>query len=207
MLLLISLLLAVALHPVDHRARAARAGAGLVVSLLTLVHGAGSPVLLVTVVFTVAGRAAIEVDPGLSGAARTGRGSACRRSTRSLKRVVGEIFALPSSPEVAAQLSRPLALGTAALSGVVSMFFTLIVTIYLLLDGKRLYAWLIAYIPRVHRERMAIDRRRGVAGDLRLRARPGDHLGAVRGLRGGGAAPAARAGGACRSRSWPGCAT
>ena len=37
-----------------------------------------------------------------------------------------------------------------------SVFFTLIVTIYLLLDGKRLYAWLIAYIPRVHRERMAI---------------------------------------------------
>src|SRR5678809_240071 len=30
-----------------------------------------------------------------------------------------------------------------------------VVTIYLLLDGKRVYAWLIAYIPRVHRERMA----------------------------------------------------
>src|SRR6185369_15972945 len=66
------------------------------------------------------------------------------------------IFALPSSPEVAAQLRRPLALGTVALSGAISMFFTLIVTIYLLLDGKRLYAWLIAYVPRVHRDRMAI---------------------------------------------------
>jgi len=74
----------------------------------------------------------------------------------TLKRIVREIFALPSSPEVAAQLKRPLALGTVALSGVVSMFFMLIVTIYLLLDGKRLYAWLIAYIPRVHRERMAV---------------------------------------------------
>jgi predicted PurR-regulated permease PerM len=73
-----------------------------------------------------------------------------------LKRAVGEIFALPSSPEVAAQLKRPLALGTSALSGVVSVFFTLIVTIYLLLDGKRLYAWLIAYVPRRHRERMAV---------------------------------------------------
>src|SRR5262249_45297385 len=69
--------------------------------------------------------------------------------------IVREIFALPSSPEVAAQLKRPLALGTVALSGVVSMFFMLVVTIYLLLDGKRLYAWLIAYIPRVHRDRMA----------------------------------------------------
>jgi predicted PurR-regulated permease PerM len=73
-----------------------------------------------------------------------------------LRRAVSEIFALPSSPEVAAKLKRPLALGTVALSGLVSMFLTLIVTIYLLLDGKRLYAWLIAYIPRAHRDRMAV---------------------------------------------------
>jgi predicted PurR-regulated permease PerM len=73
----------------------------------------------------------------------------------TLKRVVAEIFQLPSSPEVTAQLRRPLALGTVALSGAVSVFFTVVVTIYLLLDGKRLYAWLIAYVPRANRDRMA----------------------------------------------------
>ena len=67
-----------------------------------------------------------------------------------------EVFALPSSPEVAAHLKRPLALGTGRAVGRGVDFFTIIVTIYLLLDGKRLYAWLIAYIPRVHRERMAV---------------------------------------------------
>jgi predicted PurR-regulated permease PerM len=73
-----------------------------------------------------------------------------------LRRIVGEIFELPNSPEVVSQLKRPLALGTSALAGALSMFFTLIVTLYLLLDGKHLYAWLIAYVPRVHRDRMAL---------------------------------------------------
>jgi predicted PurR-regulated permease PerM len=73
-----------------------------------------------------------------------------------LKRIVDEIFALPSSPEIAVHLHQPLALGTSVLAGALSMFFTMIVTLYLLLDGKRLYAWLIAYVPRRHRDRMAI---------------------------------------------------
>ncbi|MBC8133580.1 MAG: AI-2E family transporter, partial [Deltaproteobacteria bacterium] len=42
------------------------------------------------------------------------------------------------------------------LAGAVSMFLTMIMTLYLLLDGRRLYAWLIAYVPRKHRDRMAI---------------------------------------------------
>jgi predicted PurR-regulated permease PerM len=73
-----------------------------------------------------------------------------------LKRIVDEIFALPSSPEIAVHLHKPLALGTSVLAGALSMFFTMIVTLYLLLDGKRLYAWIIAYVPRRHRDRMAI---------------------------------------------------
>jgi predicted PurR-regulated permease PerM len=73
-----------------------------------------------------------------------------------LRRIVDEIFALPSSPEIAVHLHKPLALGTSVLAGALSMFFTMIVTLYLLLDGKRLYAWLIAYVPRRHRDRMAI---------------------------------------------------
>lgn len=73
-----------------------------------------------------------------------------------LKRIVDEIFALPSSPELAAHLKRPLALGTSVLAGALSMFFTMIMTLYLLMDGKRLYAWLIAYVPRKHRDKMAV---------------------------------------------------
>jgi len=152
--LFISLLLAVALHPVITALERRGLSRGLVVSLLTLLM-VGLTVLLVTVVLT-------SLAEQLSRLAQDFPALRARVQERlppeypMLKRAVGEIFALPSSPEVMAQLKRPLALGTSALSGVVSVFFTLIVTIYLLLDGKRLYAWLIAYVPRRHRERMAV---------------------------------------------------
>ena len=72
-----------------------------------------------------------------------------------LKRFVGEVFSLPYSPEVATWLRRPLELGTTAISGVMAVFFTLILTLYFLLDGRRLYAWLLAFIPRRHSDKMA----------------------------------------------------
>ena len=153
-LLLISLLLAVALHPVVTALERRGLGRGAVVGLMTLLC-AWPPPLLVTVVFTSLAEQVSKLVQDFP-ALRDRVEQRVPAAYPTLKRVVREIFALPSSPEVAAQLKRPLMLGTVALSGVVSIFFTIIVTIYLLLDGKRLYAWLIAYIPRVHRERMAV---------------------------------------------------
>ena len=177
-LLLISLLLAVALHPVVTRLerRGLRRGSGRRPDDAGHVRRAAA--LLITVVFTSLAEQLSKLVQDFP-ALRDRVDQRLPAHYPTLKRIVREIFALPSSPEVAAQLKRPLALGTVALSGVVSMFFMLVVTIYLLLDGKRLYAWLIAYIPRVHRERMADDRRGGVRGRLRVCARPGDRLGAV----------------------------
>ena len=152
-LLLISLLLAVALHPVVTALERRGLARGAVVGLMTLVMCAFAA-LLITVVFTSLAEQLsklVQEFPAL----RDRVDDRLPTHYPTLKRIVREIFALPSSPEVAVHLKRPLALGTVALSGVVSVFFTLIVTIYLLLDGKRLYAWLIAYIPRVHRDRMA----------------------------------------------------
>jgi predicted PurR-regulated permease PerM len=45
--------------------------------------------------------------------------------------------------------------GQMALSGVSTTLVVLIVALYFLLDGRRLYAWLLAYVPRRHREKMA----------------------------------------------------
>jgi predicted PurR-regulated permease PerM len=152
--LFISVLLAVALHPVVATLERRGLSRGAVVALLTLVMLTVT-VLLVTVVFTSLAEQLTRLAqdfPGLR--ARVEQRIPAQYPT--LRRVVAEIFALPSQPEVAAQLKRPLALGRVALSGGVTAFFVLITTIYLLLDGKRVYAWLIAYIPRVHRERMAI---------------------------------------------------
>jgi predicted PurR-regulated permease PerM len=154
LLLLVSLLIAVALHPVVTALERRGLGRGAVVGLMTLAMCAAA-ILLITVVFTSLAEQLAKLVQDFP-ALRDRVDQRLPAHYPTLRRVVREIFALPSSPEVAAHLKRPLALGTVALSGVVSTAFMLVVTIYLLLDGKRVYAWLIAYIPRRHRERMAV---------------------------------------------------
>ncbi len=68
--------------------------------------------------------------------------------------IVVQALALPSSPEVAASLKRPLAWGQLAVVGVTAAIVGLALVIYLLVDGRRAYAWLLAYVPRRHRHRM-----------------------------------------------------
>jgi predicted PurR-regulated permease PerM len=72
-----------------------------------------------------------------------------------LKQVVQQTLDLPSSPEVAKSLKRPLAWGRVAVIGVTAAILMIVLVLYLLLDGKRAYAWLLAYVPRRHRKRMA----------------------------------------------------
>src|SRR5450759_3424617 len=69
--------------------------------------------------------------------------------------VVTQILSLPEGPEVASSLRQPLAWGKVAVVGIMALFLTVVLTLYLLLDGKRLYAWLLAYVPRRYRDRMA----------------------------------------------------
>jgi len=151
---LISITLAVALHPavVWLEKRGLSRGAVIVLMALALL---GVLALLVGVVFT-------SLADQISRLVADFPGFRARVEQRLptdypiLRKVVAEIFALPYSPEVAAQLKRPLAWGKTALSGSIATFFTLILTLYFLLDGKHVYAWLIAYIPRIHRDRMAV---------------------------------------------------
>jgi predicted PurR-regulated permease PerM len=150
----ISILLAVALHPAITALERKGLSRGLVVAGFSALLLAVTVLLLTLVSTSLAEQITKLAQDFPTLRARVDQQIPAEYPT--LKRVLTEIFALPSSPEVAAQLKRPLALGKVALSGGVTVFFTLIATIYLLLDGKRVYAWLIAYIPRVHRERMAI---------------------------------------------------
>ncbi len=150
----IALLLAVALHPVVAAFERRGLPRGTVVAGLAVVMAAVA-VLLVALLFTSLSQqmsALIQDFPGF----RERVEARLPPAYPGLKRIVAAIFALPSSPEVAAMLRRPLTLGTVAVSGLVSAVFTLIVTLYLLLDGKRLYAWIIAYVPRANRDRMAM---------------------------------------------------
>jgi predicted PurR-regulated permease PerM len=72
------------------------------------------------------------------------------------RKVVDQLFRLPDSPEISEQMDRPLLWGQLAASGLLTLIFVMITTLYLLLDGKRFYAWLLAYVPRRHREKMAL---------------------------------------------------
>jgi len=69
--------------------------------------------------------------------------------------IVMQILELPRSPEVAASLHRTLAWGRFAVMGGTAAILVLVLTLYLVLDGRRFYAWLLAYVPRRHRRRMA----------------------------------------------------
>lgn len=72
-----------------------------------------------------------------------------------LNQLALQILDLPASPRVAASLKQPLAWGQVAVVGVTVTVLVLVLTLYLLLDGKRTYAWLLAYVPRHHRKKMA----------------------------------------------------
>jgi predicted PurR-regulated permease PerM len=72
-----------------------------------------------------------------------------------LREIFTEIFELPNAPEVKAWLNRPLLWGKIAVGFVAITFFLYVLSVYLLLDGKRVYAWVLAYVPRRYRARMA----------------------------------------------------
>jgi predicted PurR-regulated permease PerM len=72
-----------------------------------------------------------------------------------LKEIASEIFDLPTSPGIRRWLDQPLVWGKIAVGVVALTFFLYVLTMYLLLDGKRVYAWVLAYVPRRFRKRMA----------------------------------------------------
>ncbi|MBK7862561.1 MAG: AI-2E family transporter [Archangiaceae bacterium] len=69
--------------------------------------------------------------------------------------LVDQAFLAPTSPQFKEQLGKVLIWGQSALSGLLTGAIVLVVAIYFLLDGRRLYAWLLAFVPRHHREKMA----------------------------------------------------
>ena len=62
---------------------------------------------------------------------------------------------MPHSSELDAFLSKPLTWGPRAFEVVgAQLLIAVVLGLYLLLDGKKVVAWLLAYVPRAHRRRM-----------------------------------------------------
>jgi predicted PurR-regulated permease PerM len=70
-------------------------------------------------------------------------------------RVVLPLLDLPRSPEFDAWLSRPMGWGPTAVGAVAGSFLVAVLSLYLILDGKTVVAWLLAYVPREHRGKMS----------------------------------------------------
>jgi predicted PurR-regulated permease PerM len=72
-----------------------------------------------------------------------------------IHKVVRELFETTSASMAAGTFGRWFAWGQSAISGVVVAVVVLVLTLYLLLHGKSLYAWLLAFVPRTYREKLA----------------------------------------------------
>ena len=73
----------------------------------------------------------------------------------AIQKVVHELFDSPSSPKVLTTLDRWFGWGRSAVTGLVVAGIVLVLTLYLLLHGRSLYAWILAFVPRTYREKLA----------------------------------------------------
>jgi len=72
-----------------------------------------------------------------------------------VQKIIYDIFTSWSSPKVTGTLDHWFAWGQSAISGLVVTAVVLILTLYLLLRGRSLYAWILAFVPRTQREKIA----------------------------------------------------
>lgn len=149
----LSLLLAIALAPLVNRMTRIGLSRGMSVSLIALFMLAIAAVLVAFVLPPLV-RQGGEVASNFSGFRE--RAQQHLPENPLLKHLVTQLLLLPTKPEVARQLNKPLVWGQMALSGVTTTIVVLIIALYFVLDGRRLYAWMLAYVPRQHREKMAL---------------------------------------------------
>jgi predicted PurR-regulated permease PerM len=153
LLFLVAVLLAVTLYPAVRWMEARRFGRGLSVLVIAVV-GVG---LLVTFVLLVLPPLTTQVEY----LARNLPDVRARVSSRipakypAVQKAIHELFESPFSPRAISLFQQSFAWGRSIVSALVVAAVVLILTLYLLLDGRSLYAWLLAFAPRAHREKLA----------------------------------------------------
>jgi predicted PurR-regulated permease PerM len=73
----------------------------------------------------------------------------------AVQAVIREIFEWSASLKTITLFERSFAWGQSAVAALVTAAIVLVLTLYLLLDGKSLYAWVLAFVPRTYREKVA----------------------------------------------------
>jgi len=154
MLLLFALLLAITLSPLVERLEKRGVSRGIAVAIVTAAIVLLGAVIVVGLVPPLVSQTASVIDNFHSLKARVQ--SRLGPDHPVMGRLVTEILDLPDSPEVAKSLKRPLFWGEFAVETLAGGAMVFIISLYLLAEGKRTYAWLLAYIPRRHRRKVGI---------------------------------------------------
>jgi predicted PurR-regulated permease PerM len=145
MVVLVSLVLAVALEPVVRCLEQRRCSRGLAVVIVGVVPLALAAALIVAAGAPIAGQAALVLErvASLPETIATHMPGAAARAMRG--------GAGDPSQMMSAIASRAPAIGSAILTAATMTLFAFILTLYLLADGHRTYEWVMAYVPRAHR--------------------------------------------------------
>jgi predicted PurR-regulated permease PerM len=154
LLFLISVLFAVTLNPVVRWMETKRIRRGLGVVIIAILAIGLMTVFVVFALPPLAGQIThlLESLPGF----RAQVLSRIPARYPTIQRVIHELFASTSSPEMITTLGRWFGWGRGAVTGLVVAGVVLVLTLYLLLHGRSLYAWALAFVPRTHREKLAI---------------------------------------------------
>ena len=153
LLFLISVLLAVTLNPVVRWMETKRIGRGLgVVIIATLAIG----LLTVFVLFALPPLAG-QITHLLQSLPEFRARILSKIPSRypAIQKLIHELFDSPSSPKVITTFDRWFGWGRSAVTGLVVAGVVLVLTLYLLLHGRSLYAWILAFVPRSYREKLA----------------------------------------------------
>jgi predicted PurR-regulated permease PerM len=153
LMFLVAVLIAVTLHPAVVWLERRNVSHGVSVAVIALVLMVGILFFVVAVLPPLAGQIVRLTENFPQYRSRVE--SHVSADQPFLREIVTEIFELPNAPEVKAWLNRPLLWGKIAVGVVAITFFLYVLSVYLLLDGKRVYAWVLAYVPRAYRARMA----------------------------------------------------
>jgi len=153
LLLLVAVLLAVTLYPAVQWMEVRRFGRGLSVVVIVLVGVGllGAFILLVLPALTTQVNYLAQNLPDF----RARVSSRIPAKYPAVQKAIHELFESPFSPRAISLFEQSFAWGRSVVSALVVAAVVLILTLYLLLDGRSLYAWLLAFAPRAHREKLA----------------------------------------------------
>jgi len=153
LLFLVAVLLAVTLYPAVRWMEERRFGRGLSVLVIAVV-GVGLLVTFVLLVLPPLTTQANYLAQNLPDF-RARVSSRIPAKFPAVQKAIHELFASPFSPRAISFFEQSFAWGRSVVSALVVSAVVLILTLYLLLDGRSLYAWLLAFAPRAYRERLA----------------------------------------------------